>query len=407
MDFDFSQMSDAELESRAAAIITESEAEGADLEALGAEARALASEREARAAEQQRVEQRQAIANGLGAVIRNFEEERNMPEQRTYNAESPEFRSAWLKNIAVCNGQRLFGDLTAEERAAFTTTTANTPQVVPTVIENRIIELVESMAPMYEDASRSGMEQGFAVPRHKGIKQGDAKGVAEGTANEDEQSEWDQISLDGVEIKKHVVISRKMKFKSIDAFEAWMVQHIAERIAVARERLILARLDGVAPEGGSAVLNVGIDAENILPSETYSDASMRKIMARIKGLGVRTIYANSQTIWSGLVGIEDSSGKKLFIESTMADPVIAGRIYGANVKLDENLPDNVAYFGIPKKLLANDYTGTEIFRSMDSKTAAEVILGYTLFDAALENPKSFVKVTFTGAAAAAAAASED
>lgn len=402
MEFDFSQMNDQQLEERAAAIQTESEAEGADLDVLTAEARALASEREGRAKEKARIEKRQAIANGLGTVIRNGREVTNMePEQRSYNASSPEYRSAWLKNMAVCNGQRLFGELTAEERAAFTTTTVNTPNVVPTVLENRIIELVESMAPMYNDATHSGLEQGFAVPRHKGILQGDAKGVAEGTANDDEQSEWDQISLDGVEIKKHIVISRKMKFKSLDAFESWLVQHISDRIAVARERLILARLDGAAPEGGTTVANAGIDAANKKAGLEYSDASIRSIMALIKGQGGKTIYANSATIWSGLVGIESAKGEKLFVPDSMGDPIVQGRIYGAVVKLDENLPDNVAYFGIPKKLLVNDYTGTEIFRSMDPKTAAEIILGYTLVDAALENPKSFVKVTFTAAAAAA------
>lgn len=402
MEFNFSQMNDQELEQRASAIQTESQAEGADLDALEAEARALAAEVEARAAEAKRVEKRAAIANGLGNVIRNGREVINMePEQRKYDASSPEYRSAWLKNMAVCNGQRLFGDLTTEERAAYTTTTVNTPNVVPTVLENRIIELVESMAPMYNDATHSGLEQGFAVPRHKAIKQGDAKGVAEGTANDDEQSEWDQISLDGVEIKKHIVISRKMKFKSLDAFETWLVQHIADRIAVARERLILARLDGNAPEGGSAVANAGIDAANIKAGVAYSDAGIRSLMALLKGQGSKTIYANSATIWSGLVGIEDGKGEKLFVPDSMGDPVVQGRIYGAAVKLDENLADNVAYIGIPKMLLVNDYTGTEIFRSMDPKTAAEIILGYTLVDAALENPKSFVKVTFTAAAAAA------
>lgn len=116
-----------------------------------------------------------------------------------------------------------------------------------------IIDLVESMSPMLEDAEHSGMTSGFGVPRRKSIKAGDAKGVAEGTANDDEENEFDLLSLEGIEIKKHAVLSRKMKFKSIDAFEAWLVNELAERIAVAKNRVIRNRLDGVAPDGGSAI----------------------------------------------------------------------------------------------------------------------------------------------------------
>ena len=395
MEFDFSQMSDAELESRAAAIITESEAEGADLEALQAEARALAAEREARAAEAQRVEKRQAIANGMGEVIRSFEEERNMPEQRTYNAESPEFRSAWLKNLAVCQNQPIFGEMTAEERAAFTITTQNTPGAVPKDIANRVVELVESMAPMYDDATKSEMVRGFELLRHKAIKAGDAKGVAEGTANDDEQDEFDSLPLGGIELKKHIVISRKMQFQSIDAFADWVVQHISERIAVAREKVILARLNNTAPAGGSAVANAGIDSGNVKTALPYTDASIRSIFALIKGQGGRTVYANSNTIWNGLAGIEDGHGNKLFTPNSMVDPVVQGRIYGAAVKLDENLADDEAYFGVSKKLLANDFIPTEITPSMEAKTGANIVLGYALFDAGLEDPKSFVKATFT------------
>jgi len=52
------------------------------------------------------------------------------------------------------------------------------------------------------------------------------------------------------------------------------------------------------------------------------------------------------------------------------------------------------YAGIPGKLLANDFETLFINRAMDPKTFEDIIAGYSLFDAGLENPKSFVKVTF-------------
>ena len=141
-------------------------------------------------------------------------------EQRTAVAgvDSPEYRSAWLKNMASSLGITQFGEMNQEERTAFIHTTANTDDVVPTSIMNRIIELVESEYPIYNDATKSEMVQGFGVPRHKSIEQGDAASTSEGVANDDEQDEFDLLPLSGVEIKKHLDMSRKMKWQSISAF---------------------------------------------------------------------------------------------------------------------------------------------------------------------------------------------
>jgi hypothetical protein len=38
---------------------------------------------------------------------------------------------------------------------------------------------------------------------------------------------------------------------------------------------------------------------------------------------------------------------------------------------------------------------------VEPKTLKQIITGYSLFDAGLEDPKAFVKLTLTGAAAAA------
>lgn len=388
------EMEVSQLEERKIAIAGELDAEGADLDALETEARAINAELEARKAEAaKKAEVRQLINDGAGEVIEKYEqkEERKMSENNTEAL----YRIAFLKNLAVRDGQHLFGDLTAEERAAFTHTTANSGNVVPAVMMNRIIELVESMSPMYEDATPSNMTQGFGVPRRTAISQGDATGVAEGTANDDEQNTFDLLTLDGIEIKKHVVITRKMKFKSIDAFESWVINELAQRIAVAKEKVILARLDGSAPAGGSAISGSGIAAANILTNQTYGDAAIRSMFALLKGQGGRVIYANSGTIWNHLVGLEGTDNKKLFVPNSMDDPTVAGKIYGATVKVDENLSDNVIYLGVKGKVLANDYDDLFIFSATEPKTANEIITGYSLFDAGLENPKSFVKATFT------------
>lgn len=390
------EMNLEQVENRLSQIRNELENDGADLDALTEEVRALNARREVLHSADQRRTLRSSIAAGLGTVVGSHQfSGAGQQEQRTFDANSPEYRTAWLKNIAVRSGVQLFGDMTTEERSAFTMTTANSGSVVPTPIFNQIVELVDSMAPIYDDATKTNMTQGFGVARHKGTTQGDAKGVAEGTANEDAQEDFDLLTLEGIEIKKHVVLSRKMKFKSIEAFETWLIQNLAKKIAAAKDGVCIKRLSNEAPDGGSKIANSGIDAGNIVTGKKYTDADIRGIFALLKGTGARVVYANSSTIWNHLAGIVDGDNRKLFVPNSMVDPIVQGRIYGAQVKLDDNLPDNEVYFGIQGAVQANDYDEMEIFSAIEPKTANDIKTAYSLFDAALDNPKSFVKATFT------------
>lgn len=386
---EFKNMTVEELEARRVQIGEEVEKDGADLDALEAEIKGIKAELEARKeAAAKKAEIRNAVASGDGKVVAEIptQEKRTMEEIK-YNAQSPEYRTAWLKNIAQRDGQMIFGDLTETEQRAFTFTTANTGAVVPTETMNRIVELVESMAPMYDDATKTGMVKGFGVPRHKSIAAGDAAATDEGVANADEEDTFDLLALDGVEIKKHVEITRKMQWQSIDAFEAWLTDHIAKRIAVAKEAQIRARLDAVA---------TGIAAANVLTAQTYAEGTIRAILAKIKQSGTKVWYANTNTIWNGLAGIQDGNDRPLFVPSTTdSDPTVQGRIYGGSVKVDENLADNVVYVGVPASILANDFEALFMNNAIDPKTFKTIIAGYSLFDAGLENPLAFVKATFT------------
>ena len=356
-----------------------------ELEALAEERQAIDAEYETRkkkaAAEQLR---RESVANGqIGGIIMS-----NMPEnqeKRTYDASSPEYRSAWLKTMAQRNGVFTLGELTEEERTTYTHTTANTGAVVPTVTMNRIIELVESNYPIYADATKSAMVQGFQIPRHSAIAAGDAAATNEGAANNDEQDTFNYLPLAGVEIKKHVVISRKMKWQSIDAFEDWIVAHIAERIGVAKETRILAQLVDATYGIANANIATGVEA---------SDANIRAKLGLVRGTGNKVLYANAYTIWNIIAGINDGAGNKAFIPSPQADPVVKGVVYGYTVKEDNNLSDKVILAGAPSKILANDFEELYINRGIEPRTLEEIITGYSLFDAGLENPLSFVKVTF-------------
>ena len=376
-----------QVNARIAEIRTQVEGGQLDLDTLNAldeEIQKLSARKSALTAE---VEKRNEVASKIAAGTAGIvTETRNMETAMpvTYTLESKEYRNAWLKNLAK-EAQINLGELSKEEREAFTHLTSNTSALVPTPILDRIVELVESKSPLLDDSTPSGMSQGFSIPRQKSIAQGDAAATNEGVANDDEEDVFDLLPLDGVEIKKHIVISRKMKFKSIAAFENWIVREIADRIANCKETVILTRLNDAT---------YGIAASNVLTNQTYADATIRSIFAKIRGAGVKKVYANANTIWTGLAGITTPDGKPAFIPSAMENPAEIARLYGAIVVENNNIPDNVAYFGVPAKILANDYDELTLNYFTDPKTFEEIVSGYSLFDAGLENPLSFVKVTF-------------
>lgn len=388
------------IETRMAAIRSEMNNQNADIAALTAEVDAIEERRTQLRAREQRAALETRIANGeVGTTVRSLAQLGSVQsEQPADGPNSPEYRRAWLKNLAVRSegGRRvsMLGEMTEAEQRAFTHTTANTGAVVPTETMNRIIDLIESEAPMLADAMRSNMVTGFGVPRVKAIVAGDAKGVAEGTANEDEENSFDLLTLDGIEIKKHVVITRKMSWQSIDAFEEWLTQHLADRIMVAKERNIRARLNGEAPEGGTISANAGIDNANIVNDQEYTDEAIAAIMAKLKGRGEKVIYANGTTIWSKLAQIKDGDGRKIFVPNSMGDPVVQGRIYGAEIKQDDDIPENTVYFGVKGQVLANDFEALYIHSAIEPKTLNIIVTAYSLFDSALQNPKAFVKATF-------------
>ncbi|MBS7174698.1 MAG: phage major capsid protein [Clostridiales bacterium] len=358
-----------------------------DVDALEKEVRGLKEERKTLMDMLEKRKQLQnEVANGAGEVIRGFKPE---TEEKRYDASSPEYKTAWLKNMAMdSRGKKLFGDLTKEERAAFTFTTANTGEVVPTEIMNRIVSLVDNDSPMYDDSFKSNLVSGFEIPRLKSIDAGDAKNVTEGAANDDEQDTFDSIALPGVEIKKHIVMSRKMQFQSIQAFEDWVVTHLAERIRVAKETYILSQL---AKSG-----TVGIDSGNVISAAACTDEEIRKALGLLRGSGERVLYANSNFIWNTLAGLETTEGDKLFIPNPMADPLVEGRVYGTAVKRDSNIPDDTFYIGYPKKILSNEFILFDITPQIEDKTLNRIFVGYSLFDAGLEDPKAFVKWSKSG-----------
>ena len=302
-------------------------------------------------------------------------------------------RSAYFKDLAQRSGLVIPNmEMSQQERTAFTHLTSNTGSVVPTETQNQIISLIDSSAVLFGDVHRDQFAHVYEIPRHAAIAAGDAAATAEGAAPaNDEQNTFNTITINGDEIKKTVKMSRKMQVQSIDAFEAYIVNETAARLAAAAEAKIITTLDDAT---------LGMAAANkISVTGSLTKNKLAEALGKIKTFNNPApkgciVYANGTTIWNVIAMIEDTQKRSYFIQSEMAsDPTIQGRIFGKVVKQDDALADNTILIGYPDLFKSNLFDGIDVRPYIEGGTQLRCWDGYMLFGGALAVPTAFAKVT--------------
>ena len=188
------------------------EAEGADLEALSAEMDALEARKKEiiETAEIRKAELRAAAEDEITEPV--YKETKM--EERIFTPDSAEYRVAWLKAM---KGETL----DAEERAAMSTV-----DVVPTITENKIINrLKENDLLKYVDLTQ--FMGAVNIPNY--TTNGDA---AWDTTNE-QQDVIGHVALGVYQLIKTVEVPGKFAKASIDAFEEYILDALANKVASA------------------------------------------------------------------------------------------------------------------------------------------------------------------------------
>lgn len=306
------------------------------------------------------------------------------------------YRRAWVKDIATRGGIELVGsnELTPVERTAFTHTTANTGSVVPKEVQDQIISLIDNSAVLFGDASRSELKHQFEIVRHKSITKGDAGTTTEGAApTDDEQNEFDTISLTGEELKKTVKMSRKMAVQSMDGFEQYIINEVASRLSVAANARVHSQL---------ATTTLGIAAANKIQTATAEKlvkADITNALSLLKTFGNPApkgaiFYANSDMIWNYLAMIEDANGRSYFVDEKTDDPTVQGRIFGKLVKQDDSMADGKLKLGYPDLIKGNAFDGIDVQGYIATDGSQKHCFdGYFLYDCGLAVPEAFVELT--------------
>lgn len=317
-----------EIESRLSAIAQELERDDCDVDALEREARALKEERDTltRSAERRRQLLSEIGAGRTGRVSHPFED--GTPEQRTYGADTPEYRSAWLRNL---QGR----DLSAEERAAVTATAA-----IPTTTMNKIIARME-LTPIIQAVDVTYIPGNVTYPIEKTVN--GVSWVDMGTAATDSADALDAVTLGAYKLIKTVEITADVMAMGIDAFEDWLVARLGNKMSVAVAAAIAA---GTGSNQATGLTKSG----EITQTGTYTKAGMtyKDLMTILATLPTQymanaTFAMPRAVFYSDLLGMTDSNGNPVVVADVQSPAKF--NILGYPVILEDNFPKDNIVFG--------------------------------------------------------------
>lgn len=377
-----------EIEARLAAIKEEIDTRGAEmkaeeLNALEKETKELTEERAALiAAAEKRNGILDAIAKGAGTTIRDFEQrDKKHEEENNDPAATQEYRSAWLKQL-----RRL--PLSEAEKRAFSNVAGAGAEVVPTQIANEIISKVKKLAPMLNEVTLLHVKGAvkFAV-------EGTNNAAALHTENAAITGAADTltyVSLSGYEIVKLVQISDTVMTMSIPAFEAWIVNMLAEAIARKIEDFFVNGTGSNQPKGiDKANTWDATNSVTVAKSAALTSANVQTLIGLLpSGYDANGKFLMSKkTLFVDFMPLQDSS--KNHIVTVQGNNYF---VYGYPVLLSDYVAEHEAFLGDFKKVCANLAEDIGVKSAYDIDTNSYKYSGIAIFDCTPAIGEAFVKL---------------
>ena len=375
-----------EIEARLAAIKKEIEERGdamkaEEIDALEKETKELTEERAGLiAAAEKRNGILDNIAKGAGIVSRTF-------EQKQDNADpddpfgTPEYRSAWLKNL-----RRL--PLTDAEKRAYANASGTGAEVVPTQTANEIISKVKKLAPMLNEVTLLHVKGAvkFAV---EGTNN-DAAIHKENAAITAAADTLTTVTLTGYEIIKLVQISDTVMTMSIAAFESWIVDMLAEAIARKVEDFFINGTGTSQPKGiDKANTWDATNSVTVGASASLTAANVQTLIGLLNAGYDRNakFVMSKRTLFTDFMPLQDNS--KNHIVTVQGNSYF---VYGYPVLLSDYVKEHEAFLGDFKKVCANLAENINVKNAYDIDTNSYKYSGIAIFDCTPAIGEAFVKL---------------
>jgi HK97 family phage major capsid protein len=351
------------------------------------EAKALADEVKNLDAQFEAEKETSAELNALkGQSVKTIENLVKIEENKFTEKENTEMNTAELYKQAFFN-TLLNKELTVEQKNAFVHTTG-LPDAkslpIPTETLNEIWSLISEEHAITKDIRKIFSKAVIEIPVHSAVVAGAATTVNEGAANSDEQNTFTSVTLAGKDFSKTIDISYAALAMTIEAFEAYLKQEIADGISDALADDVFATIDsGIADANKIETAAVG--------TMTYADIA--GAFAKLKGVtnSKVAVYATRATVYNLLATLEDTEGHLIFQPNANAE--IQGYLLGAPVKFDDSVAANRLYIGDATKIPYNVVQDIMVEQDRIIKTHVVTYSGYARMQGALVVPTAFSRLT--------------
>ena len=359
-------------EVRDAMTVEEIEERADELEAIKAELDAR--EQAAKEAE----EERQKVAESNDAVIKEFKMEEKKMEER-FAVNSPEYRVAFLKNL---QGK----ELTAEERTAVVGTAA-----IPTQTMNEIVHKLE-LNPMIGAVDLTNIPGYVTYPAESVVN--DASWLDMDVGATDSTDALAPITLGAYKLIKTVEITADVDAMSVDAFEAWLVSRLINKIEKALDAGIL---NGTGTTQATGIATTKATADGTFKRAGIKWGDICGIMGKLPGQyhANASFVMNPSLFFGKVLGMVDTAGQRIVVNEPQAARKF--NILGYPVIVDGNCAAEDILFGDLKAYKMNLAKGIEVKKSEEAefRKGASVYRAMTLADGKLADTNAIVRYVAT------------
>ena len=357
----------------------------ADLDKMEAEVRSLKDERTSilNAAEK-RASLEKAIAEGrtkgvdvtpnlLDGVKKNMEE-------RTIDALSMEYRNAWLKNIRGL-------ELNDIEKRAMTTVESSAGAAVPTTTVNKIIEKVKEYCPILNKIELLHIKGSVTLPAEGTTA--DAQKHAEGATITADADTLLKVTLAGYEVTKLVTISKSVATMSIDAFETWLVNKIARKVAEKIGALVYNGTGTGEAQGVNAITWNASNSVEVASGAAVTEANVTGVVALMNGAYFADAewYMSSTTFFADYHPLMNKSKNNVVTEENGVY-----RIMGKVVNFDERVIGDAILGDFYRGYIGNLQEDVNVTSQFVARENSFDFLGCAIFDGKVQAVEAFVKI---------------
>lgn len=305
-----------------------------------------------------------------------------MEENKVFDATSPEYRSAWLKHVRGV-------EMTEVEKRAFTSASTSAGAVIPTQTANEILTKMKQIAPLLGEVTLLQVAGNvkFAI-------EDTVADAAKHTENENITATTDkltEVTLGSYEINKLVQVSKTVATMSIDAFESWLTDMLAEKVSEQMGVYLISGTGSSQPTGIEAAQTWGEgNSVSVTKAGSLTNANVQTLIGLLNGgydNGAKMLMSK-KTLYTDFMPLQDNSKNSIV--------TVQGRdyfVYGYPVLLDDNVTIHEAYLGNFKKaIVANLSEAINVVSAFDIDSNSYKYLGSAMFDSKIAIGEAVVKL---------------